>query len=102
MLVLDADEAMLHLVRRARRRRVLARDRAIGVRTRDAAGVAVERRREEQRLALCRALIDDPVDRRAEAHVEHAVGLVEDQDPDAIEAEGAAREEVLETAGGRD
>ena len=30
-------------------------------------------------------LRDDAVDRRAEAHVEHAVGLVEDEDPNVVE-----------------
>ena len=39
---------------------------------------------------------------RAEAHVEHAVGLVEDEDRDGVEREGAACELVLEAAGGRD
>ena len=102
MLVLDADEAVLHLVSRARRRRVLVRDGVVGVLERDATGVAVERGGEEERLALGRALGDDAVDRRAEAHVEHAVGLVEDEDADAVEREGAALEEVLQAAGGRD
>ena len=37
-------------------------------------------RREEQRLALRRQLADDPPDVVDEAHVEHAVGLVEDED----------------------
>ena len=64
-----------------------------------AAGLAVERGGEEEGLALARALGDDAVDGRAEAHVEHAVGLVEDEDPDLVEREGAAVEQVLEAAG---
>ena len=44
----------------------------------DAPDFAVERRGEEQRLPVLRAGGDSPVDRRAKAHVEHPVGLVED------------------------
>ena len=51
---------------------------------------------------LARALGHDAVDRGLEAHVEHAVGLVEDEDADAVEGEVAALEEVLEAAGGGD
>ena len=69
---------------------------------RDAAGLAVERGGEEERLALRRALLDDPVDRRAEAHVEHAVRLVEHEGADAVERERAARDQVLEAAGSGD
>ena len=65
----------------------------------DAAGLAVERGREEQRLAVARRGGHDAVDDRAEAHVEHAVGLVEDEDPDAREGHVAAADEVLEAAG---
>ena len=42
---------------------------------------------------------DDPVDGRAEAHVEHPVGLVEHEDLDAVERHGAAGHQVLEPAG---
>src|SRR6185295_547861 len=76
--------------------------RVVRVPRREPPGVTVERRGEEQGLAVARAGGDDPVDGRAEAHVEHAVGLVEDEDLDVVEGEGAAREEVLEAAGGRD
>ena len=48
---------------------------------------------------LARAARDDPVDGRAEAHVEHAVGLVEHEHADVLEREGAALEQVLEAAG---
>ena len=43
---------------------------------------------------------DDAVDGGAEAHVEHAVGLVEDEDLDVGERDRAAREQILEAAGG--
>ena len=67
---------------------------------RDAAGLAVERGREEQRLAVARALGDEPVDGRAEAHVEHPVGLVEHERLDLVELERPALEQVLEPPGG--
>ena len=56
-------------------------------------------RREEQRLALLRQQRDDLPDVADEAHVEHAVGLVEDQDLDLVETDGAAVVEVEEPAG---
>ncbi len=65
-------------------------------------GLTVERGREEQRLAVPRAGADDSVDRGAEAHVEHPVGLVEDQGLDPVQSERAASEEILEPARGRD
>ena len=66
------------------------------------AGRALQRGREEQGLAVGRGLGDDPADRRLEAHVEHPVGLVEDEDADAVERDDAAGEQVLEPAGGGD
>ena len=42
------------------------------------------------------------VDGGPEAHVEHAVGLVEDEDAKPHQRDGAARDQVLETAGGGD
>ena len=65
-------------------------------------GLAVERGREEQRLAVPRAGADDPVDRGAEAHVEHPVGLIEDQGLDPVQSERAASEEILQPARSRD
>ena len=73
-----------------------------GVSPGHAARLAVERRGEEQRLARAGALRDDPVDSGAKAHVEHPVGLVEHEDPDRVEREGAAGEQILEATGGRD
>ena len=57
----------------------------VGVGGGDAAGGPGEGRREEERLAIVRGQRDDPVDGRAEAHVEHPVGLVEDEDADLAE-----------------
>ena len=45
---------------------------------------------------------DDPVDLGLEAHVEHPVGLVEDEDPDVLERDQALLDEVVEPAGGGD
>jgi hypothetical protein len=62
------------------------------------AGRPLERRREEQGLAIARHLRHDPVDRRLEADVEHAVGLVEDEDRDPLQIEGASLQLILEAA----
>ena len=59
---------------------------------------AGERRREEQRLARLRHAREDRVDLLLEAHVEHAVGLVQHQELDASETHAAAVEVVLEAA----
>ena len=48
----------------------------------DAVDVTVERGREQQRLALGRGQVEQALDRGQEAHVGHAVGLVEDDDVD--------------------
>ncbi len=55
-----------------------------------------ERGREEQRLALLRKQRDDPLDVGDEAHVEHAVGFVEDQDLDLAEVHRLLPDEVEE------
>ena len=47
-------------------------------------------------------LAEDPVDLRLEAHVEHPVGLVEDEDADAVERDEAPVDEVGEAARRRD
>ena len=57
-------------------------------------------RREEQRLAGEGQEFDDALDVGDEAHVEHAVGLVDDEDLDAVEEELAALE-MIEHAAGR-
>ena len=52
--------------------------------------------REEKRLALRRKLGDDALDFVHEAEIEHAVGLVEDEDFDLIEADVLLALEVLQ------
>ena len=66
---------------------------------REPADHAVERRREEQRLARRGGAGDDRLDVLDEPHVEHAVGFVEHEDFDAREVDAAAVEMVLQAAG---
>ena len=96
--VLDLEEAVLDLRSggRAGLVGVLAPDRVVRIATGGASGLAVERGGEEQRLPVCRTLADDPLDGREKAHVEHPIGLVEHEHPDATEAERSALEQVLE------
>ena len=76
-------EAVLDVAALLGRGGLLVRDGVVRVAGGDAAGLAVERGREEQRLAVARGGGHDAVDDGAEAHVEHAVGLVEHEEPDA-------------------
>ena len=73
-----------------------------GVRAGELGHPAVEGRGEEQRLAVRRDGAEDAVDLWLEAHVEHAVGLVEDERPDGVELDQTLLEEVVEPAGRRD
>ena len=98
----QVDEAVLHLRVLLDLRRVYMALRVAGVGGGQLAGRALERRREEQGLALARDLRHDPVDRRLEADVEHAIGLVEDQDRDPLQIEGASLQLVLEATRGGD
>ena len=56
--------------------------RAVRVVARQFPDRAVERCREEHCLAVARQLSDDTVDLRLEAHVQHPIGLVEDEHAD--------------------
>src|SRR5207248_3910442 len=99
--VLDRHEAMddrrFVMARLVGVRAWLARQRAS-----ELCNLPLELRREEQRLPVPWRLADDAVDDRLEAHVEHAVGLVEDDHLDATEVDGPARDQVFESAGSRD
>ena len=75
---------------------------SLGVAVGELADLTVERRREEHGLPLLRDAAEDLLDLRAEAHVEHPVGLVEDEDADAGERDEPALDQVLETARRRD
>ena len=95
-LVLDVAVGM------ARRQLGLEPRRIIRVGMGQLADRAVERGREEHRLTPGGQAPDDPVDLGLEAHVEHPVGLVEDEDPDGLEREQAPLDEIVEPAGGGD
>ena len=56
----------------------------------DALDVVGDRRREEHRLPILRALLDDLGDLLEEAHRQHLVGLVEHQDLEPVEPKRAA------------
>jgi hypothetical protein len=58
--------------------------------------------REEERLTLPRDLGLDAIDLGLEPHVQHPVGLVEDEDLDPVELGGALLQVVDEPAGGSD
>ena len=60
-------------------------------------GLLVERRREQQRLALGRRLAHDAADGGQKAHVEHAVGLVEHQHLDLVQVAGTLLDQVDQT-----
>ena len=70
-------------------------------RPRQASDVVRERRREHEVLALRRQQVDDPLDVGQEAHVEHPVGLVEDEDLDLAEVGDALADEIEQAAGRR-
>ena len=57
---------------------------------------------EEERLALGRRLVEQSPDLGEEAHVGHAVGLVDDDDVDAAEVDVALTDEVGQAAGAGD
>jgi hypothetical protein len=63
---------------------------------------AVERRREQHRLPGPRNVFEDPVDLRAEPHVQHAIGLVENEDPHPLDRDETPLEEVVEPPRSRD
>jgi len=56
---------------------------------------------EEERLALARgwAPLEDPLDVVDEAHVQHAVGLVQDEEPDVADVQEATAHEVHDAPG---
>ncbi len=64
--------------------------------------VAVERGREQERLALLGGLVEDALDLGQEAHVGHAVGFVDDDEVDAVEAEVAPVHQVGQATGAGD
>jgi len=92
-LVLDVAGALLDRELGAEARRILRV--LVGQRT----DCAFERCREQHRLACDRDAAEDAVDLRLEAHVEHAVGLVEDEGAHAVERHELALEQVVQPSG---
>ena len=80
----------------------LVAHRGVGVLVREPADLAVERGREEHRLAVARQPADDLVDLRLEAHVQHPVCLVEHEDAHGVEDDEPALDQVVEPARSRD
>jgi hypothetical protein len=101
-LVAEVDEAVLDLGLLLDLRLVDVAARVAGVGGGEIAGGSFEGGREEESLAIAGHLPDDPIDRGLEAHVEHTVGLVEDEDPDPLQGDVAALDQVLEAARGGD
>ncbi len=87
-------------------RRVAAGDLDLGGVVEDAPGeladVVGERRREHEVLAPGRQQGEDAPDVADEAHVEHAIRLVEDQDLDRVEPDRAPHGVIEQPAGRRD
>jgi hypothetical protein len=100
--VAEVDEAVLSRGVLLDLRLVDVAARIAGVCGRELARGPLESRREKQGLAIAGHLRHDPVDLGLEAHVEHPVGLVEDEDLDLLEADLPAVQQVLEAAGGGD
>ena len=95
----DVHDALVDALDR-RRRRGDAHRRGVGQHLVGELGdLARHGRRQEQRLALARQHPDDPADVADEAHVEHLVGLVEDEDLDVAEVERPGLDEVEEAPG---
>src|SRR6478736_2809034 len=68
--------------------------------TRQAFDIARHGGREEQRLALLGELLQNALHVRQEAHVEHAIGLVQNQDLDLVQERGALIHQVEQTTWG--
>ena len=73
-------------------------DRVVGIGPRKIGDRPVEGRREEHRLPHFGDAGDDPINLGPEAHVEHPVGLVEDQHTNVAERHGAAIDQVDQAA----
>ena len=81
----------------------LVANRVVHVAADEHVDLAVERRGEQERLAIVRDLAQDPLDLRKEAHVGHAVGFVDRRAMrDLVEVELAALEQVDHAARRRD
>ena len=94
----DADHALLDALDGRGHRRHRDLDRIAQHLRGELGNVPRHGRREHQRLALRRQLGDDLADVVDEAHVEHAVGFVEHQTFDLVEAQRIALDEIEQAA----
>ena len=95
-LVADRHEAVLDVAPALLPRRDLVSARTTRVGRGYPPCLAFQRRGEEERLPLGRDLTDDPLDRGPEAHVEHAVCLVEHQHSHVAQRQHPALDEILQ------
>ena len=97
--VLDGDEAMNGVGDHGRFVGDLVGDRRVGEAGGESADLPVEGGREEHGLPLGPKHLEDPRHVGKEAHVEHAVGLVEDADTHSVQSQKLARDEVEQASG---
>ena len=98
--LVDLEEAVLHLLDGGLGRVDLVLDRVADPVTDQAGDVVVQRGREEHGLVLARDAAQEPDDLGQEAHVDHAVGLVEHEHLHVLERDVAAADQVDQAAGG--
>ena len=100
--LLNEVDLLLDLLDRTRGRRDRYLDRFFEHALRKIGDLVRDRRGEQQRLALGRELLYDALDVREKAHVEHAVGLVEDEGLDLVQLDDLLTHEVPQAARRRD
>ena len=101
-LAVDRVDDLGHELGRRVARRDLDRGRVVEQPVGEPPDLVREGRREQQVLAPRRQDREDLADVADEAHVEHPVGLVEDEDLDARQVDGPLAEVVEQAAGRRD
>ena len=100
--LVDGQEAVGHLLDRRAGRGDLVAGRVGLVAADQHVDDAVERGREQQRLVIALDVAQDPLDLRQEAHVGHAVRLVDDHVLDIGDREVTALDQVDRSTGGAD
>ena len=100
--VVNGQEQVVHGADHVGRRVDRHLDRILHVALHQMADIAVERRREQHRLARCGALAQDPLDLRGEPVVGHAIGLVEHDDLDRAQVDLVLLQQVDQSQRGGD
>ena len=101
-LAVDGDHELADEVGRRVARRDLDRGRVGQETGGELPDVVAEGRREQEALALARQEAEDLADRLDEAHVEHAIRLVQDEDLDRAEVDRPLVDVVEQPTRGRD